>query len=75
MLTQDEELWQKKLTPGVEELLMSDLDPQADRNFRCAKAGYLQTINSNMKYVMLILVEYAFKLYTWSFKYYVRGTT
>jgi len=39
MLTQDEELWQKKLTPGVEELLMSDLDPQADRNFRCAKAG------------------------------------
>ena len=70
MLTQDEELWQKKLTPGVEELLMSDLDPQADRNFRCAKAGYLQTINSN-----IILVEYTFKLYTWSFKYYVRGTT
>ncbi|CAN9505076.1 unnamed protein product [Ophioblennius macclurei] len=34
MLTQDEELWQKELPPNVEALLMSRLDPLADRSDR-----------------------------------------
>ena len=35
MLTQDEELWEKELPPGVEELLSSAKDPLADRSDRC----------------------------------------
>jgi major vault protein len=34
MLTETEELWQKDLPQGVEELLMSDNDPSADRSKR-----------------------------------------
>lgn len=36
MLTQDEELWQKELPPKVEALLMSPIDPLADRSDRTA---------------------------------------
>ena len=35
MLTQDEELWEKELPPGVEELISADKDPLADRSDRC----------------------------------------
>ena len=35
MLTQDEELWEKELPPGVDELISADKDPLADRSDRC----------------------------------------
>ena len=31
MLTQDEELWSKELTPAVEQLISTTRDPLADR--------------------------------------------
>ena len=34
MLNQDEELWEKKLPPVVEQLLSGNKDPQADRSDR-----------------------------------------
>ena len=39
MLSQDEELYPKELSPGVEALLASERDPQADRNKRGVDGG------------------------------------
>ena len=51
MLTQDEELWEKKLPSEVEGLLGSD--PMADRGGRSkAAAGTLNTISKMVKYLI-----------------------
>ena len=42
MLTQDEELWEKKLPPAVETLINAGKDPLADRNTR------MQQVQSQM---------------------------
>ena len=34
MVSQDEELWEKELPPGVENLLAAEKDPIADRGYR-----------------------------------------
>ena len=39
MLTHDEELWSKELSPTVEELLISNKDPLADRGNYGAKGS------------------------------------
>lgn len=39
MLTQDEELWSKELSPTVEELLISNKDPLADRGNYATKGS------------------------------------
>ncbi|XP_064391610.1 major vault protein-like [Halichondria panicea] len=42
MLTQDEELWEKELPPGVDELISADKDPLADRSDRSRSGANLK---------------------------------